>query len=236
MIYVCSDIHGHYDKYLAMLKSIGLRSSDTLWVLGDVIDRGPDGCKILLDMLVRPNVIPILGNHEFTAAVCLPWLLKEVTDQSLDALGRAQMAALSEWVANGGGATLRELKRLPQQTRERILAYIRDMDLYAQVSAGGQDFVLVHAGLEHFSLDKPLEEYELQDFLFSRPKSNQVYYKDRYLVYGHTPTRLLRKQLGEPLSDRILRRGKQIAVDCGCGFDGMLGCLCLDTLEEFYVE
>ena len=88
MIYVCSDIHGHYDKYLAMLKAIGLRSSDTLWVLGDVIDRGPEGCRVLLDMMGRPNVIPILGNHEFTAAVCLPWLMEEVTDQSLDALDR----------------------------------------------------------------------------------------------------------------------------------------------------
>ena len=236
MIYVCSDIHGHYDKYLAMLKTIRLRPSDTLWVLGDVIDRGPDGCKILLDMMVRPNVIPILGNHEFTAAVCLPWLMEEVTDQSLDALDRTQLAALSEWVANGGGATLRELKQLPQQTREQILEYIRDMDLYAQVSVGGRDFLLVHAGLENFSPDKPLEEYELQDFLFSRPKPDQVYFEDRYLVYGHTPARLLRGQLGEPLSDRILRRGRQIAVDCGCGFGGMLGCLCLDTLEEFYIE
>ena len=57
------------------MPAIALRPEDTLYVLGDVIDRGADGCRLLLDMMGRANVIPILGNHEFTAAVCLPWLL-----------------------------------------------------------------------------------------------------------------------------------------------------------------
>ena len=62
-----SDIHGCFDKYPAMLREIGSSSRDTLYVLGDVIDRGPDGIKILQDMNRRPNVVPILGNHEFTS-------------------------------------------------------------------------------------------------------------------------------------------------------------------------
>ncbi len=37
-----SDLHGHYDKYRAMLTEIQFKSTDTLYVLGDVIDRGPD--------------------------------------------------------------------------------------------------------------------------------------------------------------------------------------------------
>ena len=73
MIYVMSDIHGCFDKYQKMLRRIDFAPEDTLYVLGDVIDRGPDGIKILQDMMGRVNVFPILGNHEFTAAVCLPW-------------------------------------------------------------------------------------------------------------------------------------------------------------------
>lgn len=235
MTYVFSDIHGHYEKYRAMLAEIQFNSADTLYVLGDVIDRGPDGCKILSDMMGRPNVIPVLGNHEFTAAMCLPWLLEKVTDQSLDALGEVQFAALSEWIANGGGPTLRELKQLRQEEREDLLEYIREMDLYAEVEAGGRSFVLVHAGLDHFAPEKPLGGYELTDLLLARPALDTEFYRDKYLVYGHTPTRLLRQQAGEPLADDMIRRGRQIAIDCGCGFGGRLGCLCLDTLEEFYV-
>ena len=74
MIYVMSDMHGCFDKYQQMLCEISFSSRDTLYVLGDVIDRGADGVKILLDMSLRPNVFPLLGNHEFTAAICMSWI------------------------------------------------------------------------------------------------------------------------------------------------------------------
>lgn len=218
------------------MSAIDLRPDDALYVLGDVIDRGPDGCQLLLDMMGRPNVIPVLGNHEFTAAVCLPWLLEEVTDRSLADLDDTRLAALQEWIVNGGGPTLRELQGLSRAEREDILDYLREMELYAEAEAGGRNFVLTHAGLDHFSPDKPLEDYALEDFLFCRPKPEEDFWSDRHLVYGHTPTRLLRAQMGQPLSDDILHCGQQTAIDCGCGFDGKLGCLCLDTMEELYLE
>ena len=230
MTYVLSDLHGHYDKYRAMLAKIQFKPADTLYILGDVIDRGPDGVKILLDMMDRTNVIPILGNHEFTAAVCLPWLMQEVTDQSLDNLTKEKIAALSEWIANGGGPTLRALKLLSETARRDILEYLREMELYAEVGAGERSFVLVHAGLGRFSPDRPLDDYELSDFIFGRPNIERTYFKDKFLVFGHTPTRVLGAS-----SDTALFQGTQIAVDCGCGFGGKLGCLCLETLREFYV-
>lgn len=236
MTYIMSDLHGNWGKYQDMLEKIAFSSTDRLYILGDVIDRGPDGVKILLDMIKkRPNVIPILGNHEFTAAACLPWLLEEVTGQSLDGLEKEQLAALAEWIVNGGGPTLRELQALGQEGREEILKYLREMDLYAEVEAGGRSFVLVHAGLGRFAPDKPLDLYELNDFIFGWPSLDKTYFSDKFLVFGHTPTRLLRQWAGEAPSDRIIRRGNQIAVDCGCGFGGKLGCLCAETLDEFYV-
>ena len=41
MLYVMSDIHGEYERYLAMLEQIAFSQDDTLFVLGDVVDRGP---------------------------------------------------------------------------------------------------------------------------------------------------------------------------------------------------
>ncbi len=132
--------------------------------------------------------------------------------------------------SNGGGPTLRELKQLTQEEREDILEYFQEMELYAEVKAGGRSFVLTHSALENFAPDKPLDSYELQDFLFGRPEPDAVYYPDKLLVFGHTPTRILGGK------DKILRRGTWIDIDCGCVFKGgRLGCLCLDTMEEFYV-
>lgn len=230
MKYVISDLHGCFEAYQRMLETISFAPTDILYVLGDVIDRGPDGVRILQDMMLRPNVIPLLGNHEFTAAVCLPWLMEEITNRSIRALEGEQIAALSEWMLNGGQPTLLSLRRLTPEERMDILEYLREMDLYAEVKAGGRSFVLVHSGLERFDPGKPLDSYGLQDFLFSRPKPDAVYFPDRILVFGHTPTRLLWGQ------DRIFRRETMIDIDCGCVFEGgRLGCLCLDTLEEFYV-
>ncbi len=233
MIYVCADIHGRYDKYKALLEVVSFKDSDTLYVLGDVIDRGPDGVKILQDMMARSNVVPILGNHEFTAAVCLPWLMEEVTDTSIESLTDVQLTALQEWIANGGAPTLRALQALSQAERQDVLDYLREMDLYAEVEAGGRAFVLAHAGLDRFTPDKPLEDYELEDFLFGRPTPESVYWSDKSLIFGHTPTRILWETVGEAPKDEIFH-GKGF-IDIDCGFDGRLGYLCLDTMEEMYV-
>ena len=84
MQYAVSDIHGCYDKYIQLLHRLGLKDSDTLYVLGDMIDRGPDGLKILMDISMRPNVVPFLGNHEYAALTCLPWLMEELTEENTE--------------------------------------------------------------------------------------------------------------------------------------------------------
>ena len=67
MIYAVSDIHGCYEQYQEILDKIGFSAADMLYVLGDVLDRGPQPIRILEDMAGRYNVIPIIGNHEYMA-------------------------------------------------------------------------------------------------------------------------------------------------------------------------
>ncbi len=45
--YVVSDIHGEYDTLMALLNKISFSEEDTLYILGDVVDRGREGVKIL---------------------------------------------------------------------------------------------------------------------------------------------------------------------------------------------
>lgn len=51
MIYVMSDIHGQKRRFDSVMKQINLQPEDTLYVLGDVIDRNPDGIKILRQIM-----------------------------------------------------------------------------------------------------------------------------------------------------------------------------------------
>lgn len=42
-----------------------LKDNDTLYIIGDVIDRGSSGIAILRDIMKRTNVELLLGNHEW---------------------------------------------------------------------------------------------------------------------------------------------------------------------------
>ena len=81
--YVISDIHGCYEKYRQRLDKIHFSNDDTLFVLGDVVDRGPQPVKVLQDMMCRPNVVPLIGNHELMALTCLKFLTTEVTEETV---------------------------------------------------------------------------------------------------------------------------------------------------------
>lgn len=237
MIYVMSDIHGCYEKYRAMLKAIKFAEDDALYVLGDVLDRGPDGFKILLDMAARPNVTGLWGNHELLAAAVLPALLRTMRRGEEQPLSRTEQEQMREWLQNGGKASILQFLQFSGEEMKTVCEYLPGLSAYEEAVAKGRQFVLVHAGLEHFSATRPLEEYDLEDFLFCRPDLDTDYFPDKTLVFGHTPTRLLYKQVGKPGSpDRIFQHGTMIGIDCGCAYPGgRLGCLCLDTMEEFYV-
>ena len=60
-----SDIHGNTKRFDSVLSQIDLKPEDTLYILGDVVDRYPDGIAILQRIMKMPNVKMLLGNHEY---------------------------------------------------------------------------------------------------------------------------------------------------------------------------
>ena len=234
MIYAVSDIHGCYDKYQKLLKKINFGPDDTLYVLGDVIDRGPDGFKIMLDMAQRPNVINLMGNHEAMAIRALSHILCAAQHGSGSALPEDAAEDVELWFYNGGELSLADFLWLNEDETQTVWDYMADMPLYQEVTAGGKQFVLVHGGLKNFSPSRPLDDYEPDEILWCRPEEDTTYYPDKYAVFGHTPVQLLSKG-NRNAPAKIYRSGKSIDIDCGCVFSGRLGCLCLDTLEEIYV-
>lgn len=244
MNYVISDIHGQFDKYQQMLRKISLSDNDTLYVLGDVLDRGSAGLKILKDMMLRPNVVPLLGNHEYMASICLSWLMKEVTDETIGNMDTEKLCGLSEWMSVGGDQTITEFRKLDLYDREDIVDYLSEFSLYEVVIANGKEFVLVHAGLDNFTQDRDLYDYDLSELIFHKPDYEKIYFPDKYLVTGHIPTRTvfaaeqgknLNELKTEEFVDKIFEKNHHIAIDCGCGYGGKLGCICLETMEKIYV-
>ena len=232
MTYVISDIHGHSDTYFKMLKAISFSKDDTLIVLGDVCDRGNDPATIYLDLMQRKNAICLKGNHELMAESVLPYMysLKAKPSRSI------YKANYNRWIDNGGEATMLSFYQYSDSTRLKILEYIQNMPYYLELCIGDKSFILTHGGIDNYMEGKPLNEYTPQELVWARPDYDTPLWDDKskFLIVGHTPTMTFRK-------DRppLIYRGKGNIIDIDCGeayrnYGGRLGCLCLETMEEFY--
>ena len=154
MIYTVSDLHGCYDKYQKLLETLNLGENDTLYVLGDVIDRGPKGFHMMLDIASRPNVVCLMGNHEAMAKDALPAILGSLEGNSYF-LNHRDRENVSLWFRNGGETSLQDFLRLDKAQRDTVWKQLLSLPLYREVEVGNRKFVLVHGGLEHFSPSRP---------------------------------------------------------------------------------
>ena len=233
MTYVMSDLHGAFNKYIAMLEKIDFGAEDELYIIGDVVDRGEQPMEILFDMMNRANVYPLMGNHEVMALNGLKLLSGDISTDIVNHLSSEQLEMMSAWIKIGATSTIRGFTALSSDEQTEILEYISGFLPYKKVSAGRNDYLLVHAGIDGFEPDKPLDEYPIDALVWGRIDYEIPYYDDIYTVSGHTPTQGIQ---GNPRPGYIFRANNHIAIDCGaCRRDGRLACLCLDTLEEFYV-
>ena len=55
--YVMSDIHGQYSLFERMLDKIKFSDTDDLYILGDIIDRGPENIKMIEKVFSNSNAI-----------------------------------------------------------------------------------------------------------------------------------------------------------------------------------
>lgn len=232
MKYAMSDLHGCYQEYKEALEMIRFSDDDVLYVLGDVVDRGEGSLDILEDMMMRPNVIPLLGNHEYMMMQVISRFYVEITAENVEThLTEEDLWNVRLWMQNGGQTTLNAFRALPRERQDMIIEYLEEFQLYAEVQAGGQAYVLVHAGLDHFDVRRPLSDYDLSEMVFRSPDIEQVYFPDAFLVTGHTPTLIW----DGADKGRIVAKNHHVFIDCGCVFGGNLGVYCLDTRQSFYV-
>ena len=235
MIFVTSDLHGcSIAEFQKLLNQAGFSNSDFLFILGDVIDRGPHGAELLLWLTEQPNMQLLLGNHEALLLAC-DYLFEEVTDENLDRLNAEQLNLLESWLHNGGGPTLTGLKRIMKQDPALIygiLDYLRDAPLYESLEVQGKNFVLVHAGLDHFSSNRPLSDYQSDELLFMRPTLDTSYFNDALVIFGHTPTHYIDKRF----EGRAIKTPSWICIDTGSAEGHAPMILRLDDLAEFYLN
>ncbi|MEO9005453.1 MAG: metallophosphoesterase family protein [Ginsengibacter sp.] len=188
--FAIGDIHGCSNTFKKLLlEKIEVDKSDTIYCVGDYIDRGPDS-KGVIDFILNLRaegyqIHTLRGNHE-------QMLMDSITGEF----------DIDIWLKNGGTGTLRSfgiqsLDELP----EHYMVFFKETKYYFKI----KDYIIVHAGLNFNNKDILADEEAMlwiRDFSPEQPAL-----KDLTLIHGHTP---------KPLDHIINQKGNCLNIDGGC--------------------
>lgn len=214
--FVIGDVHGCSATLRRLVDStLNPLPGDRIYLLGDLIDRGPDS-KGVLDYIFELrqrglSVNSVRGNHE------------EMLLQACD-----NRTSLGMWLANGGQTTLESFQAdgagdIPLRYR----AFLDSLPPYILLD----EFVIVHAGL-NFALQDPFEDTGAMFWTRSSYVDRQRI-GGRRLICGHT-------QVSRPMLEDSLKYNK-IMLDNGCVFGGLpetgsLAALELESMTVYYQQ
>ena len=198
--FVISDIHGNGNLYysvMAYLENVSMLDEVTLYINGDLIDRGLDSTEILLDVIERiknPDnpfkIVYLGGNHEL--------LMHEVYMDRI----KGKNTYYNDWYDNGGRIT-DDLLTETLETKEEILKvveFISNLKIYHKFKEkiDGKNIVLCHAACpltvkndchlkinsNNISIEYLLNARRDDPFI---PFRCRIGHKDYFSVVGHTP-------------------------------------------------
>jgi len=214
--WVIGDVQGYLDALLRVLNSVGLISGEgahswtggrsSLAVLGDLVDRGPDGVGVI-ELLMRlekearrvgGRVEVVIGNHDILMlAAC------RFGSMMSNATGRTVM---EDWRLSGGVASdlarltdahVMWLRDLPGMRLEReVLMVHADALLYCEYGSSVEEvnaaFAAILHGDDFAAWDRLLDNFS-QHRAFLGPSGCQrleellAMFGGQQLVHGHTP-------------------------------------------------
>lgn len=239
MIYVMSDIHGHRRRFDSIMEQINLQPEDTLYILGDVVDRNPDGIRILRQIMAMPNAVMLLGNHEYMMLNAL-YRLPDEDDEYAEFVRERN---INLWYRNGGDVTHNYLKHIRKAARQEIFEYLDKLAVNLELTVHGQKYLLTHAAPMDEYLNSSMRHKDATEFaVWHRYRKYDRGPDDEIVIFGHTPT--IAHQLTSPA--QIWHGRNLIDIDCGAAYpraneygiiiQTRLACLRLDDMKEFYSE
>jgi serine/threonine protein phosphatase 1 len=165
--FVIGDVHGHYSALCNLLSLIAPVTDDRVFLLGDLIDRGPDSA-LAIRLVQQEGYQALLGNHE-----------EQLLRALLRGVGSLDWTC---WLHMGGAATLSSFGCWDHL--QSCLPWLTQLP--TSIDLG--NYFLSHAGLDP---QRPLFAQGIREFCWSRENflaARRPYFVDKCIVVGHTPT------------------------------------------------
>lgn len=213
--YALTDIHGCARTFKTMvLEQLRLKKEDELYVLGDLVNKGPDS-KGVIDFVIHLQrqhykVCCLRGNHDE--------MLLQAAKRGEKALNLTQTE--KKLVLQSFGIS--HFEQLP----EKYLQFIQALPFYLELP----DYFLVHAGFD-FKQENIFKDTDamlnIRNYKVDWSKIN-----NKRLLHGHTPIPL------HSIKKDALHVSPKVNLDAGCVYYrnaalGNLVALDLDTQELF---
>ena len=245
--YVVADIHGQYNTFLSGLEEVAFSKDDQLYVIGDAIDRGPDGIKLLEMIKSEPNMELIIGNHEFM-------MLNSVDSDGAKECNGADSLLWLDY--NGGDKTFKQYKSLRKPKRRELLEWLKDQYVIKTLNINGISYCLSHSyyiqGQENIRY-KDMSYQNIWNVVWpsiyrddADTRGENIYGDYDYtFITGHVPVQRVRLWFeGDEDYNRLKahKKGNLIDIDGGCaiGYDVELNngliFFRLDDMKEFPVH
>ena len=128
--YVIGDLHGCHAEFVRLLDAVNFSPThDTLWLVGDVINRGPGSLACLQEAQALGSAVRcVLGNHDFHLLVVARGGGKLKKNDTLDdILASSQRESLLDWlqsqplVVHEGNTLMAHAGLLPSWSAEQAL-------------------------------------------------------------------------------------------------------------------
>lgn len=211
-----SDIHGHLDRFKALLKKVQYRPrEDYLVILGDFIEKGDQVLETIhyvMELSKLPRVYVLTGNCEWALCAIMsePELAKEIPLY----LKRVSSNGIVRTLYNEGH--YEDGHETPLGIQRDIARKLHDELLFCEhlpTTLKFNDFIFVHAGLE------PREDYKqcgLSSYLEFQHFMDYGHLLKETVIVGHLPTSNYRE--GQINNDILYDEKKRIiSIDGGTG-------------------
>lgn len=238
-IYAFSDIHGNYNLFKQIQNYI--KENDKVICLGDCCDRGPDGIKIMQEILKDSRFIYLMGNHE---AMLIDAIEKSMID---DNILFTQFDSYDMYILKHNGT-------LPTLQAYQLLSEDEKIDLFQKLvslpvlltyrTKDNKDVFLCHAGANAETIwNENTDEKTLywdRKHIASEKWNND--YPNTYIIHGHTPVPAMgyynKEYQKKPIFYTVQTycEGHKINIDLATPSSNKVALINIDTFKVIYFE